>query len=166
MQEAGPDAILPRVYLSIGSNVEPMRNIASAIDALRRRFGGIAVSPLYRSVAVGFDGPDFVNGAIAIDSDLDPAPLNDWLHDLEDRHGRRRDVPRFSDRTLDIDIVLYGDLVLAGVGNLKVPRDELRHAFVLRPLLDLAPLLRDPRDGVLLSTRWPTADAGTIAQLP
>ena len=67
------------------------------------------MSPVYRFPAVGFAGPDFLNLAVGLDTELEPFVLNDWLHGLEDRHGRRRDVPRFSDRTLDIDIVLYGD---------------------------------------------------------
>ena len=96
------------------------------------------MSPAYRFPAVGFDGPDFLNLAAAIDTDLPAAALNDWLHALEDRHGRRRDVPRFSSRTLDIDIVLFGDQVLRGAGNLQVPRDEIAHAFVLKPLADIA----------------------------
>lgn len=157
---------MERVYLSIGSNQNALHHIAVAIEELRLRFGDIAVSPLYQSAAVGFDGPDFINGAIAMDSDLEPAALNDWLHALEDRHGRRRDVPRYSSRTLDIDIVLFGDRVLNGAGNLQVPRDELQYAFVLRPLLDLNEDLRDPTDGSLLAARWPTADADTIARIP
>lgn len=156
---------MERVYLSIGSNLEPERHIAAAIQALRERFGEIAVSPLYRSVAVGFDGPDFINGAVAIDTDLQPAELNDWLHALEERHGRRRGGPRYADRCLDIDIVLFGERVLDGADHLQVPRDELRHAFVLRPLLDLNGELRNPVDQSPLADRWPTPDAHTIQRI-
>jgi len=136
-----------RVYLSLGSNIEPEKNLADAIAELRARFGAIVVSSVYRYPAVGFDGPDFLNLAAGIDTDLEPEALNDWLHALEDRHGRRRDVPRYSSRTLDVDIVLYGDRVLNGTGNLEVPRRELLQAFVLQPLNDIAanavhPLLR------------------------
>ncbi len=129
---------MTRAYLSLGSNLEPEKHLRAAIDELRAKFGAIDVSPTYRFAAVGFDGPDFLNLAAAIDTDLDAVALNNWLHDLENRHGRRRDVPRFSDRTLDIDIVLYGDEVLSGCGNLQIPRDELKHAFVLQPMADIA----------------------------
>lgn len=159
------DVCVERVYLSIGSNQEAQRHIGAAIEELRHRFGAVDVSPLYRSAAVGFDGPDFINAAIALDSDLEPAELNDWLHALEDRHGRLRDVPRYSSRTLDIDIVLFGDRVLSGAGNLSVPRDELKYAFVLRPLLDLDADLRNPVDGQRLAEHWPTADAATIRRI-
>nr|MBP6457590.1 2-amino-4-hydroxy-6-hydroxymethyldihydropteridine diphosphokinase [Pseudoxanthomonas sp.] len=75
-------------------------------------------------------------------------------HALEDAHGRDRSGPRFSDRTLDIDIVLYDDLVLQGPGNLRLPRDELKHAFVLLPLVDIAPEAVEPRSGRTLAALW------------
>ena len=94
-----------RVYLSLGSNQQPELHLPRAVDELRERFGEIIVSPFYRTAAIGFEGPDFVNGAAIIDSDLDPVALDAWLHALEDAHGRRRDVPSISSRQLDIDIV-------------------------------------------------------------
>lgn len=145
---------MTRAYLSLGSNQEPEKHLRAALDELRARFGAVQVSPVYKFPAVGFDGPDFLNLAAAIDSDLDAAALNDWLHALEDRHGRRRDVPRFSSRTLDVDIVLFGDAVLSGAGNLEVPRDELRHAFVLKPLADIAPDVVHPVSRKTVGELW------------
>jgi len=136
-----------RAYLSLGSNIDPERNLDAAIDALRARFGAIAVSPVYRSAAVGFDGPAFLNLAVGIDTDLEPAALDAWLHALEDRHGRRRDGPRYSSRTLDVDIVLFDDRIVRGPGHLEIPRAELAEAFVLVPLADIAPETRDPVSG-------------------
>ena len=140
-----------RAYLSLGSNIEPERHLRAAIAELRARFGDVVVSPVYRSGAVGFDGPDFLNLAAAIDTDLDPLALDAWLHALEDRHGRRRDVPRYASRTLDVDIVLIDDLVVEGPGHLRIPRPELREAFVLKPLSDIAPDVRDPVSGSTLA---------------
>jgi 2-amino-4-hydroxy-6-hydroxymethyldihydropteridine diphosphokinase len=145
---------MARVYLSLGSNLEPARYLRAALAELRERFGVLAVSPAYRSKSVGFDGADFVNLAVGLDTDLPPEALNDWLHALEDHHGRRRDVPRFSDRTLDVDIVLYDDLVLRGEGHLDIPRKELRHAFVLKPIADIAPGLRHPVSGETMAELW------------
>lgn len=143
-----------RVYLSLGSNVEPQRHLRAAVDELRARFGTISVSPAYGSASVGFDGTDFVNLAVGLDCDLSPQALNAWLHALEDRHGRRRDVPRYSDRTLDVDIVFFGALVLEGEGHLQIPRDELKHAFVLRPIADIAPHFRHPVSGASMADLW------------
>jgi 2-amino-4-hydroxy-6-hydroxymethyldihydropteridine diphosphokinase len=145
---------MTRAYLSLGSNLEPHRHLRAALEALHERFGAIIESPVYRFPAIGFDGPDFLNLAVGLDTDVDPESLNDWLHALEDRHGRRRDVPRFSSRTLDIDIVLYGDLVLEGRDHLDIPRPELDQAFVLKPLADIAPRALHPLLGKTILDLW------------
>lgn len=129
---------MTRVYLSLGSNLDPIANLKSALAELRAEFGTLAVSSAWQTDAVGFEGPAFINLAVGLDTDWTAQQLDDWLHALEDAHGRRRDVPRFSSRTLDIDIVLFGDQLIDGPGHLKVPRDELRHAFVLGPLAEIA----------------------------
>lgn len=143
-----------RAYLSLGSNQDAARHLRQALAELRDRFGPVTVSPVYRTPAVGFDGGDFLNCAAIVASDLDPVALDAWLHALEDAHGRRRDVPRFSDRPLDVDIVFYDDLVLRGPGHLQLPRPELEHAFVLKPLADIAPDYRDPVSGRTLAQLW------------
>ena len=145
---------MARVYLSLGSNLEPQRYLGAAIAALREQFGEITVSPAYRSKSVGFSGADFVNLAVGLDTELSPSALNDWLHALEDRHGRRRDVPRYSDRTLDLDIVFYDALITQGADHLQIPRKELEHAFVLRPMADIAPDFRHPVSGLSMAELW------------
>jgi 2-amino-4-hydroxy-6-hydroxymethyldihydropteridine diphosphokinase len=147
---------MAKAYLSLGSNQDAATHLARALDELRARFGDVVASPLYRTPAVGFDGPDFLNGAAIVDTELAPEALDAWLHALEDAHGRRRDVPRFSSRPLDIDIVFYDDVVLRGPGNLELPRPDLRHAFVLKPLADIAPTYRHPVSGQTLAALWAT----------
>ncbi|MFM6988059.1 MAG: 2-amino-4-hydroxy-6-hydroxymethyldihydropteridine diphosphokinase [Arenimonas sp.] len=142
---------MAKAYLSLGSNLEPEKHLAAAVQALRETFGDILLSDWVRTTAVGFEGPDFVNGAAVIETDWDVHLLNDWLHALEDAHGRRRDVPRFSSRTLDIDIIFFDDLILKGPGNLQIPRPELKHAFVLEPLAQIAPDYIHPETGMSLS---------------
>ena len=153
-------------YLSLGSNQDALAHLSRARRELEARFPGARFSPLYRTPAVGFDGADFINAAAVVDTDLDIVALDAWLHALEDAHGRRRDVPRFSDRPLDIDIVFYDALVFRGPGNLQVPRPELQHAFVLKPLADLAPAFRDPLSARSLGELWdahPDAAAPPVA---
>ena len=140
--------------LSLGSNIDARRHLDLAVAALRERFGEVRVSAYYRTPAVGFAGDDFLNAAAALNTTLDPRELDAWLHALEDAHGRRRDVPRFSSRTLDVDLVYYDDLVLKGPGNLEIPRPELRHAFVLGPLAEIAPDFVDPVQRQSLAALW------------
>jgi len=161
---------MTRAYLSLGSNLEPQAHLRAALVELRQRFGEIVVSPAYRFAAVGFAGPDFLNLAVGIETDLDASSLNDWLHALEDRQGRRRDVPRFSSRTLDIDIVLFGDQVIDGPGHLQVPRKELQESFVLQPLADIAPAAMHPTLKRTIAELWRAGAAngatGVAVQLP
>ncbi len=143
------------VYLAMGSNVQPARHLRDAVAALRERFGELRLSRLYRTVAAGFDGPDFLNAAACLRTDLSPRALDAWLHALEARHGRRRDVPRFSSRTLDLDLLLYDDLVLEAPGQPQLPRAELAsEPFVLRPMLDIAADLVHPTLHQSLATLW------------
>jgi 2-amino-4-hydroxy-6-hydroxymethyldihydropteridine diphosphokinase len=152
--------------LSLGSNQQPEHYLALAAQAIAARFPGARFSPVYRTPAVGFDGPDFLNAGAVIECELDVHALNDWLHALEDAHGRRRDVPRFSSRTLDVDIVYFDALVIEGPGNLQLPRPELKHAFVLKPLADLAPGFVDPVLGQSLAELWELSALGAPAVDP
>lgn len=131
-------------YLGLGSNIDATGHIPSGIEALRESFSRVELSPIYRAPAVGFHGSDFINLVARIETDLSPLDLKRFLHALEDRHGRDRAQPKFSDRTLDIDILLYDDLYLLSP-ELEIPRDEiLTAAHVLKPLADLAPDVLHP----------------------
>jgi 2-amino-4-hydroxy-6-hydroxymethyldihydropteridine diphosphokinase len=145
---------MPKAYLSLGSNQEPEQHLAAAVQALKQAFGEVVLSDWVQTKAVGFDGPDFINGAAIIETDWDVYTLDAWLHELEDAQGRKRDVPRFSSRTLDIDIIFFDDLILSGPGNLQIPRPELKHAFVLGPLAQIAPDYVNPESGATLREAW------------
>lgn len=139
-------------WLSLGSNIEPRRYLRAAASALRERFDDVRMSPVYRSPAVGFAGPDFLNAAARIETDMEATALDAWLHALEDANARDRSGPRFSSRTLDVDLLLYDQLVQTGPGHLHVPRAELEtQAFVLRPMVDLAPDLIHPQSGLSMT---------------
>jgi 2-amino-4-hydroxy-6-hydroxymethyldihydropteridine diphosphokinase len=142
---------VPRVYLSLGSNVDPERRLRDALEALRGRFGEIVASPVYRSAAVGFEGAPFLNCAAAFDSDSTHDALRTWLRDLEDASGRDRSLPRYADRTLDLDIALWCE---AGACSSDLSREEFERAHVLAPLADIAPDRREPFTGQALAARW------------
>lgn len=126
-------------YISVGSNVEAEANIRNGLQLLEQEYGALRLSPVYRSTAVGFEGDDFLNLVVAFECLSDVQLLAETLDEIENRCGRVRDGVRFGPRTLDLDLLLYGDLVLDQPG-LKIPRDEiLSYAFVLRPLADLEP---------------------------
>jgi 2-amino-4-hydroxy-6-hydroxymethyldihydropteridine diphosphokinase len=142
--------------LSLGSNLDPQRHLHAAAQALREHFGAVVFSDVLRSPAVGFDGPDFLNAAALVRTELDVHALDDWLHALEAAQGRVRSAQRFASRTLDIDIVFYDDLVLAPAtdSHLQIPRPDIEHAFVLQPLAQIAPDFRDPLSGLTLAQLW------------
>ena len=109
---------------------------------------------LDRTRAVGFAGPDFLNAIALVQSDINPFALHKWLHRLEEAQGRNRRDAAYSNRPLDVDIIYFGDLVLDGPGEFQLPRPELKHAFVLKPLADIAPDFVDPIRNATLAQLW------------
>ncbi len=129
---------MARIYVSIGSNIDRDVNIRSGVRDLQERYPDVVLSNVYESNAVGFDGDDFYNLVAAFDSDEDVDQINAFLHNLEQSHGRVRKCGPFSSRTLDMDLLLYGDAIIDNE-QIRVPRDEIiRYAFVLAPLAELA----------------------------
>jgi len=153
-------------WLGLGSNLNAAVNIRAAIAELREQFETIALSPSYTSAAVGFDGDDFINLVARVETDMSPLELRQYLRDLEDRYGRKRDVPKFSDRSMDIDILLYDDLVLYSP-LLEIPRAEIvKFAHVLKPLTDLDPDLVHPGERRTLSDIWDSSGLSDKSLVP
>jgi len=129
---------MTRCWISIGSNQERERCIRGAVHALRRRFGALILSSVYESEAVGFDGQPFFNLVAGLDTRESVIALRDALRSIEDSFGRVRGPAKFAPRTLDLDLLTYGDRVDNEDGR-ELPRDEiLMHAFVLAPLAEVA----------------------------
>ncbi|MDD9806166.1 MAG: 2-amino-4-hydroxy-6-hydroxymethyldihydropteridine diphosphokinase [Gammaproteobacteria bacterium] len=126
-----------RVFLSIGSNIDKEKNIASCVAALRRVFSPLTLSSVYQSAAFGFNGGDFYNLAASFETAMPPLAIEKILRRIEKEHGRVRGANRFESRQLDLDQILHGDLVIED-GGLQLPRAEIaEHAFVLGPLAEI-----------------------------
>ncbi len=146
------------VYISLGSNIDREALTRAGVAALRQRFGELQLSSVYRSEAVGFEGEDFYNMVVGLHTDEDVHSVYQALREIEDAHGRDRSGPRFSSRTLDLDLLLYDDLVLKD-GKLELPRDEiLKRAFVLWPLAEIAGELRHPLKHKRYDELWEAFD--------
>ena len=158
---------MTRVYLGLGSNIEPERNLALGVAELERRFGKLELSPVYRAPAVGFESPDFLNAVAAIETALAPEALLEIIEEIHDVAGRERDATnKWVARSLDIDLLLYGDLV-SPERPLRVPRgDVLDYAFVLRPLAELAPGDVHPVTGRTFAEHWAEFDASAEPLTP
>lgn len=146
------------VYLGLGSNIDAERNLRLAVAELRRLFGTLKVSPVYRSTALGFEGPDFLNLVVALEAEADPFEIIEHIERIHAMAGRRRGPEKFSSRPLDIDLLLYGSRV-DPEPPLRLPRrDILEHGFVLRPLADVAPGLVHPLTGRTIAEHWQEFD--------
>lgn len=153
-----------RVYVSIGSNIDRTRHVQAALAALQTAFGAVQASPVYETEAVGFAGAPFYNLVAGFDTDWSVAELARWLRALEDRHGRVRGAAKFADRTLDVDLLTWGD-ACGVIDGVTLPRDEIvRYAFVLKPLADIAPDTCLPGSEQTYAALW-TAAAVTAPAL-
>ncbi len=146
------------IYISLGSNINREANTRAGVKAMRQAFGELTLSSVYESEAVGFEGDPFYNMVIACETVLPVHESNRVLRDIEDAHGRERSGPKFSSRTLDLDLLLYDDLQLDENG-LKLPRGEiLKNAFVLWPLAEIAPDRVHPETGTSYAQLWSEFD--------
>ncbi len=146
------------LVLSLGSNIEAPKNSMMAITALREKFGALAISTIYESEPVGFSGNNFLNFVASVETQCALQDISDYLKTLENRLGRKRTKSRFSDRTIDIDILLFGDSTGQKCG-LDLPRGEiLYNAFVLRPLAELHPDLEHSKLCVSYKNLWRAFD--------
>ena len=146
-------------YLSLGSNLNRQAHLSCAVRYLKATFGRVMCSPVYQSAAYGFDGPDFYNMVVAFESAFTPLALKKWLRNLEYACGRSREQIRYSNRTLDMDILLADGLVLKHK-SLRLPRPELtQRAYVLKPLFDLAPERMHPETEQRIAEIWQQLDA-------
>ncbi len=155
---------MPTAYVSIGSNIDREIHIPASLKALEDYFGKLTLSSIYETDAVGFEGDPFYNLVVGFDSSLDVKAIVEILRQIELDNGRNRDCKKFSARTLDLDLLLYGDLVI-NEDRIQIPRDEIeRYAFVLEPLAEIAGHLRHPVSGISYLEMWENFDKSDLNQ--
>jgi len=152
---------MPIAYLGLGSNLDAGQNLQLASREIRRRFSLQKISAVYRSEALGFDGADFLNAVACIETALTPQELHEQIELIHDVAGRQRWHGKVISRTLDIDLLLYDQLVLNEPPVLVPRKDVLQYSFVLRPLAEIAPDLHHPVTGKLINDHWREFDAAS-----
>ena len=145
---------MARVYISIGSNIDKQENIVSSVQTLRDHYGELSISNVYETESVGFEGDNFHNLVVGLDTDEAPLEISQVLKKIEEDHDRTRGKEKFESRTLDLDQILYGDLVMQMEGvNIPHP-DILRYNFVLKPLAELAGSTEHPEAEKTINELW------------
>ena len=152
---------MAQVYLNIGSNIDRENNIKSCLKVLTQDYPEIVFSAIYETEAFGFKGDPFFNLAASLETELSPQAMENYLKSIEDKHARTREGKKFGSRTLDIDLLLYDQLILQP--DMDIPRKEItRYDFVLFPLLEIAP---DAIHPVLKKTITELAKSSTLSQV-
>jgi 2-amino-4-hydroxy-6-hydroxymethyldihydropteridine diphosphokinase len=147
-------AAIPEVFVAAGSNVRPRASLARALATLRHAFPGLQVSRAYANAAVGFAGDDFINLVMRFETRQPVEALLESLKAVEQEGGRAPGAPKWGPRALDLDLLMYGDLVGCHAGTTLPHRDIATRAWVLGPLAELAPETRHPVSGETFAALW------------
>lgn len=149
---------MPEVFIAAGSNVEPVHNLHRAIDLLRTHYPDLRCSTAYRNRAVGFEGEDFINLVLGFNTAEAADQVLAHLHAAEAACGRERHAPKWAPRSMDLDVLLYGDTVCDRPG-LVLPRpDLLKRAYMLGPLAEIAPEFVHPTMKKTIAELWQAFD--------
>lgn len=152
------DQDVPVLSLSLGSNIDAEANIRRALDLLSAEFRNLRCSTVYESEAVGFEGDNFLNLVVTAQTDMNLSEISRFLKQIEEDLGRDRSQPRFSSRSMDIDILTFGDDD-GGAWGLSLPRHEItKNAFVLQPLAEMLPDEIHPESGLTYAQLWEEFD--------
>ncbi len=155
---------MTQAFVGIGSNIEPARHVKAAVATLRANFEEVTCSTVYQTEAIGFEGPPFYNLVARFETAKTLEEVVARLHSIEARFGRIDSGLRYSSRTLDLDLLLFGDRVSRE--PIQLPhQDILEYAFVLKPLAELAPRLRHPVLRRTFTELWTTLGGTTVGEL-
>jgi 2-amino-4-hydroxy-6-hydroxymethyldihydropteridine diphosphokinase len=140
------------VFFSIGSNIDPEKNIQFAMEQLKKKFNFLEYSSVYKTEAVGFEGDYFLNLVAKTKTSLLPKTIIETLRKIESDTGREVGTGKFSSRTLDIDMILYGEMINESI---RIPRDDIDlYAFVIGPLAEIHPEGLHPVSGLKYFDLW------------
>lgn len=144
-------------YIGIGSNIDRRKHIQAAIEELRALGQDVRISTIFECEAVGFESHAFYNLVVEMKTELSLTDFSRQLRDIELKWGRAADAGKFEPRTVDLDIILFGDQVSSAKPEL--PRSDIfKYAFVLQPLVELCPQLVVPQDGRTIEQIWQQSD--------
>jgi 2-amino-4-hydroxy-6-hydroxymethyldihydropteridine diphosphokinase len=145
------------IFISVGSNIDRDKHVRSGLQAMHQRFGELTLSGVYESEAVGFAGSHFYNLVVKTDTTLSVRQVCSVLKKIEEDNLRVRGDKKFAPRTLDLDLLLYDELVTKE--GVELPRDEiLFNAFVLKPLSEIAPHRLHPLERRTYQALWDDYD--------
>ena len=137
----------------MGRNINREHNVVQGLNALATEFGQLTLSSLFESESIGFDGAPFYNMVIALVTDKSNEQVVQSLRNIEFANGRTLDAKKFSPRTLDLDLLLFDDLILSTPA--QIPRDEItKNAFVLWPLAEVAAAVEHPIEKLNYQQLW------------
>lgn len=147
-----------RVFVAAGGNIDPARRLPQALGGLRAAFGELQASPCYANAAFGFAGEDFHNLVVAFATALPLAVVLERLHAIEEACGRERHAAKWAPRAMDLDVLLYGELVGEFPGAVLPRPDLVKRAYMLGPMAELAPAVVHPTLGLTMAALWAAYD--------
>jgi len=154
-----------RVFVAAGSNVEPERNLERACADIAHTWPDALFSRSYRNVAVGFEGPDFINLVVGFSAAQPLHSVIERLRGIETNCGRPRYAPKWASRTMDLDVLLYGDRV-EKTADYTLPRpDLLKRPYMLGPMAEIAPGVKHPIAGRTIGELWQEFDRHAHAMI-
>ena len=149
---------MTKVFFGIGSNIKPEENIVLAVREIKNIFDDVIVSPVYKNKSVGFEGNDFFNLVISCSTKMSVYEVSDFIEQVHHLSGREKKSNKYLSRTLDIDLLMFGDHVIQD-SKIHIPRDDiLKYSFVLKPLVDIAPESIHPITKSSFSEHWDRMD--------